>query len=139
MRLPSSISDHLSGDERAGLANLEKRFPQYRLGNYIIDDPAERMRAIADGWQETLDAVDWKGTGVLDTTAGFVRADKACIWLAHLGKMAGVRFIQGESCGKVNGFVEEQEAAGRRRVRGIKTADGTEHPTKLVIVACSST
>ena len=86
MRLPGSTDDPLSRNELAGLTNLEKHFPEYRLGNYIIDDRSERQRAIADGWQKTLDAVDWKGTGVLDATAGFVRADKACIWLTHIAQ-----------------------------------------------------
>ncbi|KAF8499498.1 FAD dependent oxidoreductase [Gautieria morchelliformis] len=137
MRLPGSTDDPLSTDELAGLANLEKQFPEHRLKNYIIDDPTERLRAIADGWQETLDSVDWKGTGVLDATAGFVRADKSCIWLAHLSRKAGVHFIQGEISGKVVQFLEEKEAnAEEHHVRGVKTADGATHAAQLVIVAC---
>jgi sarcosine oxidase / L-pipecolate oxidase len=68
---------------------------------------------------------------VLDSTAGFVAADKACHWAWHLCHRAGVHFIQDPIKGKVTQILSD----GNKAI-GIKTADGLEHHSDLAIVAC---
>lgn len=136
LRLTTHEGDPLSEDEMNGLTNLEKEFPENRLKNYIIDNPVERQRAFNDGWGDLLDAVPWRGTGVLDTTAGYVRADKACIWLSAKVRQLGVAFIEGPLCGKVVELAHD--TLPQDVIRGIRTADGKSHLADLTIVAGKS-
>ncbi|KIJ36772.1 hypothetical protein M422DRAFT_34130, partial [Sphaerobolus stellatus SS14] len=138
LRLSDSPIHPLSEKELAGLSNLEKQFPEYRLKNYIISDSSEEERARTDGWGHVLDSMNWSGTGVLDATAGYVRADKACVWLAKKARQAGVQFIEGNSKGNVVNLklVESLESLSDSKiVEGVMTADGVFHPADLVIIA----
>jgi sarcosine oxidase/L-pipecolate oxidase len=93
------------------------------------------LRARSNGWGAKIDPLDKKARlgyniAVLDSTAGFVAAYKACHWAWHLCSRAGVRFVQDVVKGKVVSLVQEGS-----RVAGIRTADGLEHRADMVIVA----
>ena len=69
--------------------------------------------------------------GVLDMTAGFVLASKACafaLWLC--GKREGVTLHLGRGEGEFKGYVRDGQT-----VKGIETVDGKTHAGELVIVA----
>jgi len=134
LRLAESSQHQLSEKELTGLTNLDQNYPEHRRKNYIIGNNVERKNAEADGWKDVLKSVDWDGTGVLDATAGYVRADKACIWLSMKAKHAAVCFIEGELNGKVIKIVVDS-LADENKIRGVETADGIFHPADLVIVA----
>lgn len=128
-----SADGKLSEHEKSTLANLTA--DGLRDTQYIIGDPRDEARAKANGWHRKFDALKRKErgqnlVGVLDTTAGFVEASKACLWTLYLARKAGVKFVLGNEVGRVDCFLKE-----RGRTVGIKTADGLEHKADLVILA----
>lgn len=72
--------------------------------------------------------------GFFDTSAGFTYADKACTWARHLAEKAGVKFVLGHEVGKLDELIVEHQG-GTKKVRGLKTADGKEHPADVVVIA----
>ncbi|KAK8217341.1 hypothetical protein M8818_001594 [Zalaria obscura] len=68
--------------------------------------------------------------GVLDMTAGFVRASKACAFALYLCRKAGVHMHLGPGKGEFRSFLKDGTA-----VTGIKTVDGASHQARLVLVA----
>lgn len=68
--------------------------------------------------------------GVLDMTAGFVLASRACSFALYLCEQAGVEFHLGPEHALMS---IEREGS---RVQSIKTANGEQHAADLVIIAC---
>jgi sarcosine oxidase/L-pipecolate oxidase len=92
-------------------------------------------RASRSGWAHKLDPCRRQERfgvhkAVLDSSAGFVVAYKACAWTQHLARKAGVEFILHHMKGKV---VEISTAADQKPV--VRTADGMTHEGDLVVVA----
>lgn len=67
---------------------------------------------------------------VLDSSAGFVVAYKACAWAQHLARKAGVGFILHPTKGKVVGI---DTTADQKPI--LRTADGMIHNGDLVVIA----
>jgi sarcosine oxidase/L-pipecolate oxidase len=128
-----SADGKLSQHEKSTLANLTA--DGLRDTQYIIGDPCDEARAKAKGWDKKFDALKRKArgqnlVGVLDTTAGFVEASKACLWTLYLARRAGVKFVLGNEVGRFESFIKE-----KARTVGLRTADGLEHRAELVILA----
>ncbi|EIW70405.1 hypothetical protein TREMEDRAFT_71288 [Tremella mesenterica DSM 1558] len=113
---------------------------------FLLNDEKELERA------EALDAAGsgqhWAGKmqrfakllggdvhGILDTDAGYTRADKACLYALHLAKEAGVKFVLDPIGGMFDSFVLEGEGSDKKVV-GVKTKDGKVHPASKAIAAC---
>ncbi|OKL62196.1 hypothetical protein UA08_02323 [Talaromyces atroroseus] len=132
--LRMSATEDYGEFELRTLENMQKE--GLREMQYMCDNPEDILRARSRGWGQKLDPLDKKkrlgyNTAVLDSTAGFVAADKACHWVWHLCQRAGVHFVQDPTRGKVTQIVDDGD-----KVIGIKTADGLEHHSDMVIVAC---
>lgn len=128
-----SIDGKLSDHERATLANMTRE--GLRDTQYVIGNVEDERRARLKGFEKKFDPFRRKQqgkdlTGVFDSTAGFVQASKACAWVMHLCRKAGVQFVLGEFAGQLTSFVK---ADGR--TVGIQTADGLQHRADLVILA----
>ncbi|RFU29745.1 hypothetical protein B7463_g6601, partial [Scytalidium lignicola] len=128
-----SADEKLSDHEKSTLANLTA--DGLRETQYIIGDPRDEARAKVKGWDKKFDAFKRKDrgqslVGVLDTTAGFVEASKACLWALHLVRKAGVKCVLGNEVGRFASFLKD-----KGRTVGLKTADGLEHKADLVVLA----
>ncbi|THZ86415.1 nucleotide-binding domain-containing protein [Aureobasidium pullulans] len=71
-----------------------------------------------------------KTDGILDMTAGYTLASKACTYALHLCRHAGVHLHLGPSIGTFTSFL-----TASTKIAGIKTADDITHQAALVIVA----
>ncbi|KAI1173997.1 FAD dependent oxidoreductase [Nemania sp. FL0916] len=125
----SEFADH----EVQTLRNMEKE--GIRDTQFKSDDAADIERAVRTGWGHKLDACKRQERlgvhkAVLDSSAGFVVAYKACAWAQFLARKAGVEFILHPTRGKVVGI--DAMASGNPTVR---TADGIIHEGHLVVVA----
>ncbi|KAF5538064.1 fructosyl amino acid oxidase [Fusarium phyllophilum] len=69
--------------------------------------------------------------GILDTSGGFVAADKSCRLALYKARKHGVRFIFGQEAGAFHSFLKRGGD-----VIGIRTKDGRDHQAKLTIMAC---
>lgn len=128
-----SADGKLSDHEKSTLANLTAQ--GLRDTQYIIGNTKDEERARTKGWHKKFDAMKRKErgqslVGVLDTTAGFVDASKACTWVLHLARNAGVKFVLGNEVGRFEALVKENG-----RTVGLRTADGLKHKADLVIIA----
>jgi sarcosine oxidase/L-pipecolate oxidase len=74
--------------------------------------------------------------GVLDTTGGYVLADKACRFALHKATRLGVNFVLGPKAGLFTSFTYGPSSSTRRIVTGITTADGKSHTAALTIICC---
>ncbi|WRT66076.1 uncharacterized protein IL334_003029 [Kwoniella shivajii] len=111
-------------EDRARLAKLDK------------EQPGQNWMHKLDLFKDRLDPDNGKPLdGFLDVTGGFTRADKACAWVLHLCKKAGVKFVLGKQEGKLSKLLEEKDSSGGKVMKGIQTADGKQHLGDLVIVA----
>lgn len=72
--------------------------------------------------------------GVLDMTAGFVLASKACTYALHLCRLSGINLHLGAGIGEFSSLVTDPYNS--IKTTGIRTKDGQSHPASLVIVAC---
>ena len=70
--------------------------------------------------------------GLLDTSGGLTRADKACLFALHKARLLGVRFVFGTK-GTFESFIFPE--SDPNEVSGIRTADGVDHSAALTIVA----
>ncbi|KAK4504457.1 hypothetical protein PRZ48_005373 [Zasmidium cellare] len=101
-----------------------------------VSDAGDRRRAEGDGvLRAKLDPLGRVARGLevdgyFDGSAGFVMASEACEFALHLCRKAGVQTLFGLGNGVVSLIKTEN------KVTGILTADGTSHPSDLVIVAC---
>lgn len=103
---------------------------------YRVNDPQRVQDATKDGIpKEKLDPFNrqvrgLQTDGMLDMTAGFVLASKACSFALHLCRKAGVSFHLGAGRGEFRSFIKRDDT-----VIGITTVDGTSHTASLVVVA----
>ncbi|KAB8293065.1 hypothetical protein EYC80_007425 [Monilinia laxa] len=133
-----SEDDVLSDHELTTLVSLTNeglRDTQYILGN--VEDE-NRARDSFRRFDQKFDALKRKEKGqalrgVFDSTAGFLRASKACLWAMHLARKSGVKFVIGEN-GRLASLIKESDG----KVVGVKTADGVSHRAELVIIAAGS-
>jgi sarcosine oxidase/L-pipecolate oxidase len=145
--LPTGVSNEDKLWENCGFLRLGDKFEKHEVQTqanfpesmkhtqYMLSDENRMRDAARDGIPTTkLDpfgraARGLKTEGVLDTTSGYVLASKACSWVLHLCKEAGVQTKFGQR-GK---FAQLVERAGK--IVGLRTADGLTHRADLVIVA----
>ncbi len=126
-------SDRLEESEEKTQQNFpdEMKHTQYR-----VPDESRRRDAEADGVPASkIDPFSRFGRGlrtdgVLDMTAGFVLASRACAFALHLVSKLGVHTYLGPEYGMKSLIRQENE------VTGIVTNDGKEHPGDIVVVAC---
>ncbi|KAI0173540.1 FAD dependent oxidoreductase [Hypoxylon sp. FL1284] len=139
--LRMSIDGQLSAIERATLANMTRE--GLRHTQFVLGDPADEERARArfpkGEWERKSDPFNRRRqgkdlVGVFDSTAGFVEASKACIWVSHLCRRNGVKFVLGERDGQVTTFIKD--ASGK--TVGMRTKSGAEHHSKLLILAAGA-
>ena len=110
--------------------------PEIRHTQYRVSDEQRRRDAKADGIPPSkIDPFDRIGRGlptdgVLDMTAGFVLASRACAFALHLCHKLGVHTYFGPDYG-MKSLVRKGN-----KVTGITTLDGNEHFGDIVIVAC---
>jgi sarcosine oxidase/L-pipecolate oxidase len=124
--------------ETDGLGNS-----QYRISNF-----SERQRAIQDGWPPSkYDPFNRLGRGlavdgVLDTLAGFVYADAACAFALRKIKQLGAKVILDRVTGKFESLLfapaYDKVRKKNKRAIGIKTSDGKEHISDIVIMAAGA-
>ncbi|KAK4541647.1 hypothetical protein LTR36_007791 [Oleoguttula mirabilis] len=115
----------------------QKNFPA-EMGHtqYRVTNKQRRADAARDGIPATK--IDPFGRlerglpvdGILDMTAGFVLASRACTFTLHLCRKAGVHASFGPEHA-----LKSLNRSGIN-VTGIETSDGTHHSADLVIVAC---
>lgn len=130
-----SAEDELGEFEGDTLRNMQAE--GLRDAQFNVDDPADVERARRGGWAHKLDPTQRKERlgvhrAVLDSTAGWVAAYRCCAWAQHLARKAGVRFVLGKRKGEVVGIDKDANRDGKPI---LKTAEGTQHPADLVIVA----
>jgi sarcosine oxidase/L-pipecolate oxidase len=134
-----SADDTLSQHETTTLANLTKegmRDTQYVIGH---EEDEKRARNSVARHDLKFDALKRKQrgqnlAGVFDSTAGFVRASKACVWAMHLARKCGVKFVLGDK-GRMSSLIKQEDSS---KIVGIKTADGVSHLADLVVIASKS-
>ncbi|KAK5630861.1 hypothetical protein RRF57_006576 [Xylaria bambusicola] len=129
MGAASEFSDY----EIQTLRNMEKE--GVRGTQFKSDDDADIERASRTGWAHKLDVCRRQERfgvhkAVLDSSAGFVVAYKACAWAQHLARKAGVEFILHPTKGRVVGV--DTSNPDKPVVR---TVDGVTHEGYLVVVA----
>lgn len=114
---------------------------------YRITNDSDRKRANSDGWLRTkYDPFNRLGRGlpvdgVLDTLAGFVYADAACVFALNKVKQLGGKVILDRQSGRFESLVyasENLQYSNRKRAVGIRTSDGREHLSEVVIMATGS-
>ena len=137
--LRMSTDGELSPFEQSTLRNITReglRSTQFVIGNK--DDEKRAPFYFKEGeWEKKRDPFNRQRqgkslAGVFDTTAGYVGASKACIWVMHLCRLCGVRFVLDEREGQVSAFLKSP--AGEKTV-GIRTKDGKEHRSEFLILA----
>ncbi|EJU02621.1 FAD dependent oxidoreductase [Dacryopinax primogenitus] len=138
-----SGTGELSAHELATLGNFD--LAGHRERQFSLQDPGDRERALADPeWKDrfcvfgdpAFPSGKGKGmAGVLDSTAGYVLMDKACLWMWDLCIKQGVKFSSGNQ-GKVLRFLttKAEGEKEKEKVVGVLTAEG-EREAGLVVVA----
>lgn len=137
--LRMSTDGGLSPFEQSTLRNITRE--GLRSTQFVIGDKDDEKRApfyFKKGeWQKKRDPFHRRSkgesmAGVFDTTAGYVDASKACVWVMHLCRQFGVRFVLDENEGQVSSFLKS--ATGNKTV-GIRTEAGKEHRSDFLILA----
>ena len=115
---------------------------------YKNSDSSERQRAIQDGWPASkYDPFNRLGRGlavdgVLDTLAGFVYADAACAFALRKIKQLGAKVILDRVAGKFESLVYapayKKVGEKNKQAIGIRTSDGQEHTSDIVIMAAGA-
>lgn len=116
----------------------QEGFPtEIRHTQYRVSDAARVEDAVREGIPKTKIDPFRRGErglpvdGVLDMTAGFVLASRACTWALYLLRRSGcVTTSFGEDHG-LESIVKDGE-----KVTGITTTSGSTHAADLIIVAC---
>ncbi|KAK3628570.1 hypothetical protein LTR56_018513 [Elasticomyces elasticus] len=147
--LPSDLTQHTRLWDNCGYVRLsdrgledseketQKHFPaEVKYTQYRVSDEQRRADATRDGIPASK--IDPFGRldralptdGVLDMTAGYVLASRACSFALHLCQKAGVKTYFGADHA-LRRLVQHDG-----RVLGIESADGNKHIADLVIVAC---
>ncbi|PYH92932.1 sarcosine oxidase [Aspergillus ellipticus CBS 707.79] len=113
-----------------------------RESQYRLDDTGERARAVEQGWSETsIDPFHRISQGlplggVFDSLTGFARAADTCAFVLNKIKQLGVRTLFG-STGRVAQLLYSSEE-GLQRAIGVRTANGEDHLSDVVIVAAGA-
>ena len=109
---------------------------------FVLSNDEDRRRAQERGWAHKLLKFTIPKTNspetfeaVLDSTAGYIYPSDACAYLADKLRKKGAEFSEGPEKGEFASFLVEG-SDNSRRVTGIRTKDGREHPADLVIMAC---
>lgn len=137
--LRMSTDGVLSPFEKSTLRNITReglRSTQFLIGNED-DETRARFYFNKGKWEKKRDPFNRQSqgkslAGVFDTTAGYVDASKACVWVMHLCRQYGVKFVLGEKEGQVSSFIKSPAAD---KTVGIRTMDGKEHRSDLLILA----
>ncbi|KAL1305405.1 hypothetical protein AAFC00_002293 [Neodothiora populina] len=115
----------------------QKHFPEHiKHTQYRITDPQRVKDALVHGIPAAkIDPFRraerrLETDGILDTTAGFLLASKACAYALHLCVKAGVHAHLGPKVGELTSLIKSEDT-----VTGIRTADGLTHHADLVIIA----
>ncbi|KAK6910424.1 hypothetical protein I203_104456 [Kwoniella mangroviensis CBS 8507] len=133
-------SGELSDFDRESLNALEKAGLRHHQHVLVTDMQRlwDKDAQEPSHWKEKVHALDKAGggglNGFIDTSAGFTYADKACAWARHLAEKEGVKFVLGPEIGKFDELLVE-EGKDEKKIKGLRTADGKEHPADVVIVA----
>ncbi|KAF2966726.1 hypothetical protein GQX73_g6828 [Xylaria multiplex] len=146
--LRMGAGSEFSDFELQTLRNMEKegiRDTQFKsdddAGEFLVSEvllafvAAHIERAERNGWAHKLDVCRRRERfgvhkAVLDSSAGFVVAYKACAWAQHLARKAGVEFILDREKGKVVGIDMTDH---HKPV--VRTADGVAREGDLIVVA----
>ncbi|KAL7944179.1 FAD dependent oxidoreductase [Trichoderma barbatum] len=133
--LTCSDATTLPDFETATIENMEKAGHH---GTQLINNEQEAIRlASQKGLGSALQPFGKNVLGVLDTTGGYVLADKACVFALHKAKSLGVRFILDSTSGLFTSFTYDSAlTSGTKVITGITTADGKSHPAALTIICC---
>ncbi|KAI1352597.1 FAD dependent oxidoreductase [Xylaria sp. FL0043] len=131
--LRMGAGSEFSDFELETLRNMEEE--GVRDSQFKSDDGADIERASRTGWIHKLDVCRRQERfgvhkAVLDSSAGFVVAYKACAWAQYLARKAGVEFILHPTKGRVVDI-----DTGDSEKPSIRTADGVTHEGDLVVVA----
>ncbi|KAI0906168.1 FAD dependent oxidoreductase [Ustulina deusta] len=131
--LRMGAGSELGGFELQTLRNMEEE--GVRDSQFKSDDDDDIERASRSGWAHKLDVCGRRERfgvhkAVLDSSAGFVVAYKACAWAQYLARKAGVGFTLHRTKGRVVGI----DAVDCHNPI-IRTADGLTHEGDLVVVA----
>ncbi|GAB7354658.1 hypothetical protein MBLNU459_g5087t2 [Dothideomycetes sp. NU459] len=146
--LPPSLSNSDKLWENCGFLRIGNTFDQHEVETqnnfpsrikhtqYRITDP-QRVHDASKAAipRQKLDPFDRQARGlqtdgVLDMTAGFVLASKACSFALYLCRKAGVHFHLGSGAGEFRSYITRGDT-----VVGITTVDDVPHSARLVIVA----
>ncbi|KAI0428503.1 FAD dependent oxidoreductase [Xylaria sp. FL1042] len=131
--LRMGVGSEFSDFELQTLRNMEKE--GVRDSQFKSDDDADIERALRNGWAHKLDVCGRRERfgvhkAVLDSSAGFVMAYKACAWTQYLARKAGVEFILHPTKGRV---VDINTGDSQKPI--VRTADGITHEGDLAVVA----
>ncbi|RFU73312.1 fad dependent oxidoreductase [Trichoderma arundinaceum] len=132
--LTCSDATTLPDFERATIENMELAGHH---GTQLINNELKDIKlASQQGLKSALQPFGKPVLGVLDTTGGYVLADKACRFALHKAKRLGVHFVLGPESGLFTSFVYDSSSSSAKATTGITTADGKSHPAALTIVCC---
>lgn len=136
--LTCSDAETLPDFERATIENMESAG---HPGTQLINNERQDIKLASEKSLEyALQPFAKNVLGVLDTTGGFVLADKACRCALHKAKRLGVRFILDSKSGRFTCFIHRESTSSSTStnsiVTGITTADGKSHPAALTILCC---
>ncbi|KAI0874595.1 FAD dependent oxidoreductase [Hypoxylon argillaceum] len=131
--LRMGAGSEFSDMELQTLENMEKE--GIRDMQFKSDDNADVERASHSGWAHKLDVCGRQERfgvhkAVLDSSAGFAVAYKACAWAQYLARKEGVEFVLHPTKGKV---INIDTTATYKPI--VRTADGMAHEGDLVVVA----
>jgi len=120
--------------ETASIENMSRAGKRHT--QVLVNDRDDVRRAESDGFAFAVDPFHRRRgrqpyQALLDTSGGFVHADRACRLVLHLARRAGVHFVLGER-GHFAGYEEDPSGA----VIGVRTTNGVVHPARLTIAAC---
>ncbi|KEF51582.1 uncharacterized protein A1O9_12499 [Exophiala aquamarina CBS 119918] len=123
----------LTQHQRDSITNMSKA----GVGNtqVVLTNPKDVARAVQEGFGFAINPFGRppeENYGLLDTMAGFVYADKACLFALHKAKTLGVKTILGGTPGTFKQFLRDSTS----RVTGVRTANNDCRPADLVIMAC---
>ncbi|KAM0464945.1 hypothetical protein ACHAPV_001936 [Trichoderma viride] len=138
--LTCSDAETLPDFERATVENMESAGHH---GTQLINNEQQDIKLASEkGMGYALQPFAKDVLGVLDTTGGFVLADKACRFALNKAMRLGVRFILGPESGRLTSFTHRASASASASastnsiIAGIATADGKSHPAALTILCC---
>lgn len=118
------------------LATIENMQRAGHHGTQLINNEERDIHlASQKGLESALQPFSKDVLGVLDTTGGYVLADKACRFALHKASQLGVRFALGPESGLFTSFTYDS-SSGTKVVTGITTADGKSHAAALTIICC---